>query len=112
MITNITIEAGRLLSKYYNYVHFTQMRLLQEVELKAAAADREISLLRTSLHQEKEQVQQLHELLALKEQEHRYMKNALEKYSHLIIDRAGFAPNIKGQSLSVKSEKISSRKIL
>ncbi|XP_063113583.1 leucine-rich repeat and coiled-coil domain-containing protein 1 isoform X3 [Cavia porcellus] len=48
-----------------------QMRLLQEVELKAAAADREISLLRTSLHQEKEQVQQLHELLALKEQEHR-----------------------------------------
>nr|XP_002710711.1 leucine-rich repeat and coiled-coil domain-containing protein 1 isoform X1 [Oryctolagus cuniculus] len=48
-----------------------QMRLLQEVELKAAAADREINLLRTSLHQEKEQVQQLHELLALKHQEHR-----------------------------------------
>lgn len=48
-----------------------QMRLIQEVELKAAAADREINLLRTSLHQEKEQVQQLHELLALKEKEHR-----------------------------------------
>ncbi|XP_050017721.1 leucine-rich repeat and coiled-coil domain-containing protein 1 isoform X3 [Alexandromys fortis] len=48
-----------------------QMRLLQEVELKASAADREINLLRTSLHQEKEQVQQLHELLALKEEEHR-----------------------------------------
>uniref|UniRef100_A0A8C9BSU6 Leucine-rich repeat and coiled-coil domain-containing protein 1 n=1 Tax=Phocoena sinus TaxID=42100 RepID=A0A8C9BSU6_PHOSS len=48
-----------------------QMRLIQEVELKAAAADREINLLRTSLHREKEQVQQLHELLALKEQEHR-----------------------------------------
>lgn len=48
-----------------------QIRLLQEVEIKAAAADREINLLRTSLHQEKEQVQQLHELLALKEQEHR-----------------------------------------
>ncbi|XP_005066860.1 leucine-rich repeat and coiled-coil domain-containing protein 1 isoform X2 [Mesocricetus auratus] len=48
-----------------------QMRLIQEVELKASAADREINLLRTSLHQEKEQVQQLHELLALKEQEHR-----------------------------------------
>ncbi|XP_069931933.1 leucine-rich repeat and coiled-coil domain-containing protein 1 isoform X2 [Oryctolagus cuniculus] len=48
-----------------------RMRLLQEVELKAAAADREINLLRTSLHQEKEQVQQLHELLALKHQEHR-----------------------------------------
>nr|XP_044636261.1 leucine-rich repeat and coiled-coil domain-containing protein 1 isoform X1 [Equus asinus] len=48
-----------------------QMRLIQEVELKATAADREINLLRASLHQEKEQVQQLHELLALKEQEHR-----------------------------------------
>ncbi|XP_060055400.1 leucine-rich repeat and coiled-coil domain-containing protein 1 isoform X2 [Erinaceus europaeus] len=48
-----------------------QMRLIQEVELKAAAADREINLLRTSLHQEKEQVQQLHELIAMKEQEHR-----------------------------------------
>ncbi|XP_006153914.1 leucine-rich repeat and coiled-coil domain-containing protein 1 isoform X2 [Tupaia chinensis] len=48
-----------------------QIRLIQEVELKASAADREINLLRTSLHQEKEQVQQLHELIALKEQEHR-----------------------------------------
>uniref|UniRef100_A0A2K6LJ39 Leucine-rich repeat and coiled-coil domain-containing protein 1 n=1 Tax=Rhinopithecus bieti TaxID=61621 RepID=A0A2K6LJ39_RHIBE len=48
-----------------------QIRLIQEVELKASAADREIYLLRTSLHREKEQVQQLHELLALKEQEHR-----------------------------------------
>ncbi|KAI5938942.1 Leucine-rich repeat and coiled-coil domain-containing protein 1 [Manis javanica] len=48
-----------------------QMRLIQEVELKAAAADAEINLLKTSLYQEKEQVQQLHEQLALKEQEHR-----------------------------------------
>nr|XP_007999186.2 leucine-rich repeat and coiled-coil domain-containing protein 1 isoform X2 [Chlorocebus sabaeus] len=48
-----------------------QIRLIQEVELKASAADREIHLLRTSLHREREQVQQLHELLALKEQEHR-----------------------------------------
>lgn len=47
------------------------MRLLQEVELKAAAADREMGLLRTSLRQEKEQVQRLHELLSLKEEEHR-----------------------------------------
>ncbi|XP_023373821.1 leucine-rich repeat and coiled-coil domain-containing protein 1 isoform X2 [Otolemur garnettii] len=48
-----------------------QIRLIQEVELKASAADREINLLRTSLHQEKDQVQQLHELIAVKEQEHR-----------------------------------------
>ncbi|XP_063499440.1 leucine-rich repeat and coiled-coil domain-containing protein 1 isoform X5 [Symphalangus syndactylus] len=48
-----------------------QIRLIQEVELKASAADREIHLLRTSLHREREQVRQLRELLALKEQEHR-----------------------------------------
>ncbi|XP_048638718.1 leucine-rich repeat and coiled-coil domain-containing protein 1 isoform X5 [Marmota marmota marmota] len=58
-----------------------QIRLLQEVEIKAAAADREINLLRTSLHQEKEQVQQLHELLALKEQEHRKELETREFFS-------------------------------
>ncbi|KAM6166385.1 leucine-rich repeat and coiled-coil domain-containing protein 1-like [Erethizon dorsatum] len=58
-----------------------QMKLLQEVELKAAAADREINLLRTSLHQEKEQVQELHELLALKEQEHRKELETREFFS-------------------------------
>ncbi|XP_035886962.1 leucine-rich repeat and coiled-coil domain-containing protein 1 isoform X4 [Phyllostomus discolor] len=58
-----------------------QMRLVEEVELKAAAADQEISLLRTSLHQEKEQVQQLHELLALKEQEHRKELETREFFS-------------------------------
>ncbi|XP_045705431.1 leucine-rich repeat and coiled-coil domain-containing protein 1 isoform X2 [Phyllostomus hastatus] len=58
-----------------------QMRLVEEVELKAAAADQEISLLRTSLHQEKEQVQQLHELLALKEQEHRKELETREYFS-------------------------------
>ncbi|KAL2766908.1 leucine-rich repeat and coiled-coil domain-containing protein 1 isoform 1 [Daubentonia madagascariensis] len=58
-----------------------QIRLIQEVELKASAADREINLLRTSLHQEKEQVQQLHELLALKEQEHRKALETREFFS-------------------------------
>ncbi|KAM5281792.1 leucine-rich repeat and coiled-coil domain-containing protein 1 isoform 2-T2 [Ctenodactylus gundi] len=58
-----------------------QIRLVQEVEVKAAAADREINLLRTSLHQEKEQVQQLHELLARKEQEHRKQLETRELFS-------------------------------
>ncbi|XP_077023230.1 leucine-rich repeat and coiled-coil domain-containing protein 1 isoform X3 [Tamandua tetradactyla] len=48
-----------------------QMRVIQEAELKASAADKEINLLRTSLHQEKEKVRQLHELFALKEEGHR-----------------------------------------
>lgn len=58
-----------------------QIRLLQEVEIKAAAADGEINLLRTSLHQEKEQVQQLHELLTLKEQEHRKERETRQFFS-------------------------------
>ncbi|XP_021571803.1 leucine-rich repeat and coiled-coil domain-containing protein 1 isoform X2 [Carlito syrichta] len=58
-----------------------QIRLIQEVELKASAADREINLLRTSLCQEKEQVQQLHELLALKEEEHRKELETREFFS-------------------------------
>ncbi|XP_022410716.1 leucine-rich repeat and coiled-coil domain-containing protein 1 isoform X1 [Delphinapterus leucas] len=65
-----------------------QMRLIQEVELKAAAADREINLLRTSLHQEKEQVQQLHELLALKEQEHRKDLETREFFSEAEFQEA------------------------
>ncbi|XP_007120518.1 leucine-rich repeat and coiled-coil domain-containing protein 1 isoform X1 [Physeter macrocephalus] len=65
-----------------------QMQLIQEVELKAAAADREINLLRTSLHQEKEQVQQLHELLALKEQEHRKDLETREFFSEAEFQEA------------------------
>lgn len=57
------------------------MRLIEEVELKAAAADQEITLLRTSLLQEKEQVQQLHDLLTLKEQEHRKELETREFFS-------------------------------
>ncbi|XP_043834371.1 leucine-rich repeat and coiled-coil domain-containing protein 1 [Dromiciops gliroides] len=48
-----------------------EAKRVQEVELKASAAEREIQLLRAFLRQQKEKVQQLHELLAVKEQEHR-----------------------------------------
>ncbi|XP_074062954.1 leucine-rich repeat and coiled-coil domain-containing protein 1 isoform X2 [Macrotis lagotis] len=48
-----------------------EVKRVQKVELKASAAEREIQLLRTSFHQQKEKIQQLHELLAMKEQEHR-----------------------------------------
>ncbi|XP_077666198.1 leucine-rich repeat and coiled-coil domain-containing protein 1 isoform X2 [Eretmochelys imbricata] len=49
----------------------TGMKRIQEAELKASATEREVQLLRVSLRQQKEKVQQLHELLLLKEQEHR-----------------------------------------
>ncbi|XP_038246017.1 leucine-rich repeat and coiled-coil domain-containing protein 1 isoform X2 [Dermochelys coriacea] len=49
----------------------TRMKRIQEAELKASATEREVQLLRVSLRQQKEKVQQLHELLMLKEQEHR-----------------------------------------
>uniref|UniRef100_A0A8C0H041 Leucine-rich repeat and coiled-coil domain-containing protein 1 n=1 Tax=Chelonoidis abingdonii TaxID=106734 RepID=A0A8C0H041_CHEAB len=44
---------------------------IQEAELKASATEREVQLLKVSLRQQKEKVHQLHELLMLKEQEHR-----------------------------------------
>ncbi|XP_074843107.1 leucine-rich repeat and coiled-coil domain-containing protein 1 isoform X2 [Carettochelys insculpta] len=49
----------------------TGMKQIQEAELKATATEREVQLLRVSLRQQKEKVQQLHELLMLKDQEHR-----------------------------------------
>ncbi|KAM6214375.1 leucine-rich repeat and coiled-coil domain-containing protein 1 isoform 1-T1 [Rhynchocyon petersi] len=63
------------------YQQAAQRRLIQEVQLKASAADREINLLRASLHQEKEKLQQLHELFALKEQEHRKELETREFFS-------------------------------
>ncbi|KYO48342.1 leucine-rich repeat and coiled-coil domain-containing protein 1 isoform X1 [Alligator mississippiensis] len=49
----------------------TEMKRIQEIELKASANEREVQLLRIALRQQKEKVQQLHELLSLREQEHR-----------------------------------------
>ncbi|XP_078253384.1 leucine-rich repeat and coiled-coil domain-containing protein 1 isoform X2 [Rhinoraja longicauda] len=48
-----------------------EMKRIQETELKAAAAQREVELLQVSLDQQKEKVQQLQELLACREKEHR-----------------------------------------
>lgn len=50
----------------------TQMKQVQEAELKASANEREVQLLRISVRQQKEKVKQLHELLVLREQEQRY----------------------------------------
>ncbi|NXG46110.1 LRCC1 protein, partial [Psilopogon haemacephalus] len=47
------------------------MKQVQEAELKAAANEREVQLLRISFRQQKEKVKQLHELLVLREQEQR-----------------------------------------
>ncbi|NXF97503.1 LRCC1 protein, partial [Eubucco bourcierii] len=49
----------------------TEMKQVQEAELKAAANEREVQLLRISFRQQKEKVKQLHELLILREQEQR-----------------------------------------
>lgn len=50
----------------------TQMKQVQEAELKASANEREVQLLRISVRRQKEKVKQLHELLVLREQEQRY----------------------------------------
>ncbi|NWX14202.1 LRCC1 protein, partial [Aegotheles bennettii] len=49
----------------------TEMKQVQEAELKASANEREVQLLRISFRQQKEKVKQLHELLVLREQEQR-----------------------------------------
>uniref|UniRef100_A0A8B9F5C8 Leucine-rich repeat and coiled-coil domain-containing protein 1 n=1 Tax=Amazona collaria TaxID=241587 RepID=A0A8B9F5C8_9PSIT len=49
----------------------TEMKQVQEAELKASANEREVQLLRISIRQQKEKVKQLHELLILREQEQR-----------------------------------------
>uniref|UniRef100_A0A8C4RS31 Leucine-rich repeat and coiled-coil domain-containing protein 1 n=1 Tax=Erpetoichthys calabaricus TaxID=27687 RepID=A0A8C4RS31_ERPCA len=51
--------------------HTVELKVMQEKDLKAAANQRELELLRSTLHQQKAKVHQLHELLASKEQTHR-----------------------------------------
>jgi len=48
------------------------MKRLQELENKAGALRRESDIQRASVRQYKDKMQQLHELLASREQEHRY----------------------------------------
>uniref|UniRef100_UPI00398E73AA leucine-rich repeat and coiled-coil domain-containing protein 1 isoform X4 n=1 Tax=Pristiophorus japonicus TaxID=55135 RepID=UPI00398E73AA len=48
-----------------------EMKRIQEAELKASAAQKEVELLQISLRQQKEKVQQLQELLSCREQAHR-----------------------------------------
>ncbi|XP_072007718.1 leucine-rich repeat and coiled-coil domain-containing protein 1 isoform X1 [Engystomops pustulosus] len=48
-----------------------EMKHVQEAERKASASQRENELLRASVRQHKEKIQQLHELLTSREQEHR-----------------------------------------
>lgn len=50
-----------------------QIKRIQAAELKASAAEREVQLLRVSLRQQKEKMEQVHEVLTLREQEHRYV---------------------------------------
>ncbi|XP_026546982.1 leucine-rich repeat and coiled-coil domain-containing protein 1 isoform X1 [Notechis scutatus] len=49
----------------------SEVKRIQTAELKASAAEREVQLLRICLQQQKEKVEQVHELLTLREQEHR-----------------------------------------
>uniref|UniRef100_A0ABM5GC05 Leucine-rich repeat and coiled-coil domain-containing protein 1 isoform X1 n=1 Tax=Pogona vitticeps TaxID=103695 RepID=A0ABM5GC05_9SAUR len=49
----------------------SEMKQIQAAELKASAAEREVQLLRISLRQQKQKMEQVHELLTLREREHR-----------------------------------------
>nr|XP_056710012.1 leucine-rich repeat and coiled-coil domain-containing protein 1 [Euleptes europaea] len=49
----------------------SEIKRIQAAELRASAAEREVQLLRISLRQQKEKTEQVHEVLTLREQEHR-----------------------------------------
>lgn len=57
---------------YRTYADIPQMKRYQELENKATALKRELDIQRSSVRQHKDKLQQLHELLATREQEHRY----------------------------------------
>lgn len=56
-----------------NIMMYLQKKHYQELENKAAALKRELDIQRVSVRQHKDKVQQLQELLATREQEHRYI---------------------------------------
>ncbi|KAM3841718.1 leucine-rich repeat and coiled-coil domain-containing protein 1 [Vipera latastei] len=64
-------EALSMLESQKAQQQASEMKRIQSAELKASAAEREVQLLRISLQQQKEKVEQVHELLMLREQEHR-----------------------------------------
>lgn len=51
---------------------FTQLKHHQELENKAIALKREVDIQRFSVQQYKDKLQQMHELLVSREEEHRY----------------------------------------
>lgn len=66
-------------------MHSSQMKQVQEAELRASANEREVQLLRISFRQQKEKVKQLHELLILREQEQRYEVFYFHKLIEMLV---------------------------
>uniref|UniRef100_A0A4W3I6F1 Leucine-rich repeat and coiled-coil domain-containing protein 1 n=1 Tax=Callorhinchus milii TaxID=7868 RepID=A0A4W3I6F1_CALMI len=64
-------EQRKVLKSLEETISKTEMKRIQEAELKASVAHREVELLQIALRQEKEKVHQLQELLTSREQEHR-----------------------------------------
>lgn len=58
---------------YKTCADLPQIKRQQELQNKAAALKRELDIQRASVRQHKDKLQQLHELLAAREQEHRYI---------------------------------------
>ena len=55
------------------YFSYLQAKKLQEVTLRASAGQRELEIVRGQVKSLKTQLQQMQELLATREQEHRYI---------------------------------------
>lgn len=63
------------------------MKRTQELENKASALKREVEILRASARQHKEKMQQLHELLASREEMHRYTSTTWNHVHDVFIQR-------------------------
>ena len=63
------------------YFSYLQAKKLQEVTLRASAGQRELEIVRGQVKSLKTQLQQMQELLATREQEHRYRQGKGETNS-------------------------------
>lgn len=79
---------------------FTQSRRHQELENKAAALKRELDIQRFSVQQYKDKLQQMHELLVSREEEHRYTLS--ERLTISVPKRIGFKSRLQLQKCKMQ----------
>lgn len=88
-----------------------QVKRCKELENRAAALKREVEILRATLRQQKDKVQQLHELLVSREQIHRYMLASIAVNDPPFLPGARTSPQGVPENSYFMSDKIKSANI-